>query len=152
MAMLLGSVAAAIGAGLQSYSETTKIAAVTKTGRFILSKMAKEIRTAEDVSSTSTTLTILPIDDGSGLTQIQYEFLNGVLNYKRTVNGQVTSYPLLDSTDTVTLNSFTTTLISGKDSNNQNCTVSATAKLTFSVGSNSMSLTVSAAPRRNQIY
>jgi len=36
--------------------------------------MTHELRNAEDVSSTSTTLTILPVDDGSGLTQTEYEF------------------------------------------------------------------------------
>lgn len=152
MGALLASVAVAMHASSRSYTENTKITEVTQTARFIMSKMETEIRRCEDVGISGSTLTILPLIDASNLTKIEYEYTGGVLNYKRTVNGTVTSYPLLSSTDDVKLTSFTTNLVSGKDAAGNNCTISATMKMTFVCDGNSFTVTASAAPRRNQVY
>ncbi|MFB3891860.1 MAG: PilW family protein [Phycisphaerae bacterium] len=152
IATLLASVAVAMKASLSSYKANDEMAAVTQTARSILSRMDREIRTAEDVNWSSNTLTILPALDGSGLTQVQYVFQNGVLSYKRTVNGTTTAYPLLDSTDRVSLTSFTASPVSGLNANSQPCTVSMTTTLTFRIGDQTFSVTSSAAPRRNQRF
>ena len=107
LAMLLASVAVAVHASLQSYTANDRIASVTQTSRVILSRMMSEVRSADDVDSSATLLTITPPDDGSGLTQIQYEYTSGGLHYRRTVNG-VQSDDILtgDGADEIVISAF----------------------------------------------
>ena len=152
LAILLAAVAAAMHASFQSYSENDKVAAATQTARFLLGRMANEIRTAEDVQTTATRLDILPADDGSGLQLVQYEYLDGKLYYRQTVNGTTEGYILLDSDEDVTLAAFAATAETGTDWQGLSCTKSVTLRITFAVGGRTFSLSASADPRRNQLY
>jgi len=152
MAGLLTSVALAMHASLKSCSENDRMAAVTQSARSIMSKMSHEIRACEDISGTSTKLILLPVDNGTGLTQIQYEITNGSLFYRKVVNGVTTSYPLLDGSDRVKVTSFAVTTVSGKDAAGTTCTVNVTVKLVLNIDSQTLSVTASGCPRRNQTY
>jgi prepilin-type N-terminal cleavage/methylation domain-containing protein len=150
LAALLTAIAYAMQGSASSYSQNDEISAMTQTARSVLSKMAHEIRASNDTSFTGTHITIFPIASGSGLTQIEYNYQNGNLNYITTVNGVVTSYPLITSTEKVRLSAFTVARTQGVDANNTACTAVLTASMTFTAGRQTFNVTASAAPRRNQ--
>ena len=150
--MLLGAVAFAMQGSFDSYRENDEISAVTATARSILSKMAHEIRASDETSCTGTSVSILPVADGSGLTRIDYTYSNGNLNYVRTVSGTATTYPLIVSTEKVKLTSFTPSATAGLDVANNNCNKVIKLNLTFTVGDQTFNVTTSAAPRRNQLW
>lgn len=152
MAALLAAVAVAMNASVTSYGENQEMSSITQTARFVIARMTKEIRQAEDVNITSTKVSIVPIADGSGLTLIEYEFQSGSLFYRRTVNGATTASTLIDSTDTVKLLAFTPAAVAGKDASGNNCNVEISVQLTFSTGGQTFSVSGSAAPRRNQLF
>ncbi len=104
------------------------------------------------MDSTSTSLTILPPDDGSGVTRIRYELTNGTLYYHRTVGSTTTSEVLLAPEDEVSVSSFTVTRQTGiRDS--LTYTKSVTAQITLIArGNRTFAVTASADPRRNQDY
>jgi prepilin-type N-terminal cleavage/methylation domain-containing protein len=151
MAMLMTSVAAAVHAALQSYRENELITSMTQSARSILTRMMRDVRTADEVDSTSTSLSILPPDDGSGVTLIQYELAGGTFYYRRTVGSTTTSEVLLAPGDQVSVDSFTVTRQTGiRDS--LVYTESVTATITFTAGGRTFTVTASADPRRNQEY
>lgn len=152
MAILMASVAAAMHASFQSYSENDDYADITQSARSIMTKMGHEIRSCEDVAGTATKLVLLPINDGSGLQQIQYEIVGGTLFYRKVVNGVTTAYPLLDGTDQVKANSLTVTTVNGLDSGGQACVVDVSVKLVLTINNKTLSVTASGCPRRNQVY
>jgi len=152
LAMLMSAVGAAVHACLHSYNENTEIAALTQAARSILYRMTRDVRRAAAVEPTSSLLTIFPPDDGSGVTQIQYELVNGALIYRRTVDGSDTDYPLLGSDDEVTVQAFEVDWETGKDWQGLDCTRNVTLHLTLLVDGQTFSSTASAAPRRNQLY
>ena len=149
LAMLLASVAVAVHASMQSYTENERMAAVTQASRVILSRMMREVRTATDVDSTATLLTITPADDGSGLEQIQYQYTGGLLYYRRTVNGVQTTHVLLgDGADDIVISAFSIV----REDSGEGVPLSVKARLVLTKGTASFAVTASAAIRRNQEY
>ena len=149
LAMLLASVAVAVHASLQSYTANESIASVTQASRVILSRMMREIRTAGDVDSTDTQLTITPPDDGSGLEQIQYEYTDGRLYYRRTVNGVRSDHVLLgDGADQIVISAFSIV----REDNAQGIPVSVKVRLVLNRDGANFAVTASAAIRRNREY
>jgi prepilin-type N-terminal cleavage/methylation domain-containing protein len=152
MAVLITSVAAAVHAALQSYRENELITSMTQSARSILTRMMRDVRTADEVDSTSASLSILPPDDGSGVTLIRYELAGGTLFYRRTVGSTTTSEVLLAPEDQVSVDSFIVTRQTGlRDT--LIYTQSVTAQITFTAGAGrTFTVTASADPRRNQEY
>ncbi len=152
LAMLMASVAAAVHASLQSSTENTKLAALTQSARSVLNRITHDVRTAAAVDVTSTAVTIIP-PAGSGMDQIQYEFADGVLYYRRTVSGSQESFVLIGSADeNVTVGSFLVLSEIGLDWQGVSCTKSVTVTLGLTSGSNTLTVTASASPRRNQTF
>lgn len=151
-AMLLASVATVFNASLTSYRENDTLAEVTQTARVTLDRIMRDVRRADDVNYTATQITIFPVSDGSGLQQIQYDYVGGTVWYRKTVNGATTSYPVLTGTDTVAVVLLSVTGQAGKDYNNVNCTKAVTLRLDLKSKNQTLSLTASGSPRRNQVY
>lgn len=149
LAMLLASVAVAIHASLQSYTANERIASVTQASRVILSRMMSEVRAADDVDSSGTQLTIWPPADGSGLQKIQYEYIDGKLHYRRTVNG-VQSDDILtgDGADEIAISTFSIV----REDSSKGVPLSVKVRLVLDRGPASFAVTASAAIRRNQQY
>lgn len=151
LAMMLASVAAATHASLQSYSENDQYAGITQTARSIMDRLAREARTCEDISITSTTVSIAPIANAEGLTEIRYERSGNKLLYHRVVNGVTTTHTLLGDSDAVKVTGFSvsrTTAVEGS----YTVTKILAAKLTFQADNQTMVVSTSVAPRRNQVY
>jgi prepilin-type N-terminal cleavage/methylation domain-containing protein len=150
---LLAAVAAAVHASVTSYTENDKSAAITQTARSVLSRMQREIRTAEAVECPSSSwLRIAPVDDGSGLTLIEYIYNGGKLYYRKTTNGELVTMILLGAPDDrVTVSSFNVSRTSGQ-MNGYSVAKLVKARITFTIEGEPMVLTTSAAPRRNQEY
>ncbi len=151
-AALLASVAVALNASFESFSENEDAAAITQTARSILNRMMREVRTADAIDTTNTQLTIIPSDQSGGLQQIQYEFANNEFYYRRTVNSNVTTSTLLASDEDVTINNFSILQEMGQDWEGTTCTRSITAKLVLTVDNKTFPVTASTSPRRNQLY
>jgi len=150
-AALLTSVAAAIQAALASYRENEAITEATQTARSCLTRMMREVRTADEVDSASGRLTILPPADGSGLTQLQYELSNGALYYRRTVGGTTTSQTLMATTDDVRIGTFNISSVTGT-SGGTTYTKSVTVKIGLTSDGKTFYTTSSASLRRNEEY
>ncbi len=148
-AMLLTSVAVAFHAALENVNENQDIAAATQAGRLVLHRMIDEVRRSVDVSTTSTSVAILPPDDGSGVQMTQYFLENGVLYYSRTVGGTPQRYAILGDGDEVVINTFWVTRRTGTDSDGNACTKSISARLDLQVGDNRQAITASTNIRRN---
>ena len=149
LAMLLAAVAVAVHASMQSYTENERIASVTQASRVILSRMMAEVRSAADVNSSDTQLTITPPVDGSGLQQIQYEYTNGELHYRRTVSG-VQSDDILtgDGADEIVISAFSIV----REDSDEEVPLSVKVRLVLARGTASFAVTASAAIRRTQEY
>ena len=148
-ALLLASVAVGTHAYLKSYEDTECLVSLTEASRLVLSRMMIEARAATDVDSTAAQLTITPIDDGSGLQQIQYELTGGQLHYRRTVNGVQTDQILIgDSSDDITISDFSVL----REVDPQDVPVSVRVHLALARGTESLSVTASAVIRGNQEY
>ncbi len=155
LAMLLSAVALAMHASLQNYGENTKIAELTQTARVVLNRMMSEIRTADAVDSASQRVTVVPPTNPEGLTEIEYELLDGVLYCRRTVNGTQTSEPLIASDEDVRVTGFSISDETGTiviDDVEVVYTKSVTARMDLESGGNTLSVTASACPRRNLEY
>jgi len=150
-AMLLAAIAVAVKTSLSSYQNNEKVAAVTQGARSALNQMMRDIRAAEAVEALPARLTIVPPADVSGLQQIQYEFLgDGKLYYRRTVSGVTTSYVLLG--DDVSVSTFYVTSKMAEDGEGILYTKGVTVRLELVVDNQTMVVTASASPRRNQEY
>ncbi len=152
MALLLTAIAAAMQASFKSYSENDRMSSVTQAARSILMKMTREIRVSEDISSNSTSVTIIPIADSSGVTQIKYELSAGTLTYYRTVGTTTESSVILGDGDKVHVTGLSLSPVMGVDAMSQPCTKALTIKITLSVDNQTFALTATAAPRRNQLF
>lgn len=152
MGVLLAAVAGAFHASLQSYDQNQNIASLTQTVRSVLRRVTRDIRAAAAVNAESGKITILPPDDGSGLTRIVYEFdhTTQTLTCTRTVNGVDSSIDLFG--DDVALMSFYAMPETGKDWQDTDSTKNVTMFLEFNHKGERHRVTASAAPRRNQLY
>jgi type II secretory pathway pseudopilin PulG len=151
LAMLLSAVAIAMQASVQGYRENEHLTAMTQAARSVLARMMREIRTADEVDSTSSSLTILPPVDGSGMTLIQYTWAAGQLNYSRTTGAGTTTEVLLGGNTAVSAQSFTITRETGT-AGPLTYTKTVTATITFAAGGRTFDVTASADVRRNQEY
>ncbi|MCE5327958.1 MAG: prepilin-type N-terminal cleavage/methylation domain-containing protein [Planctomycetaceae bacterium] len=151
MAVVLAGVAVALQAALTSYTQNNHIGSVAQTGRAIMDRMSREIRTATNVNSTSTSLTITPADDGSGLQTIVYQLTSGQLHLRRTVNGTTDDAVLLgdggEAGGSVAVGAFN---VIREDAGG--LCQSVKVRLTISCGSETYTAACSAALRRNQTY
>ncbi|MCJ7544023.1 MAG: prepilin-type N-terminal cleavage/methylation domain-containing protein [Phycisphaerae bacterium] len=151
LAMLLAAIALAVQAAIQGYEENERVAAMTQAARSVLARMTREVRTADEVNTTSTSISILPPEDGSGLTLIRYTWDNGVLTYEQTASGVTTSEVLLGGEGMVSAPSFTVSRQTGiADALVYTKTVTAT--ITVATGGRTFAATASADVRRNQQY
>jgi prepilin-type N-terminal cleavage/methylation domain-containing protein len=152
IAILLVSVATAIHASFYSFSENEKISAMTQTARTVLMRMCRDIRNADSVDATTTSVTILPPAEDN-VTSIVYSFEDGTLYYKKTpTGGTMTSYVLLASTEALHVQSFSVSTVMGLDSQGVNCIKSISVALCLAQGNERFTVTASADPRRNQLY
>jgi prepilin-type N-terminal cleavage/methylation domain-containing protein len=152
MALLLSAVATAIHASLTSYKENEKIAAAMQTARSVLDRMTRDVRTAQAVAYASGVLTIIPPADGSGVTEIQYEYSSPDLLYRVTKSGTQTTHTLVGGSDEVQVSSFTIQDEPGKDWQEYDCTKSVLFQVTLSIDGKTFTTTASARPRRNLLY
>ncbi len=153
MAALLVSLGSAMKAALDSSTENAKLSEASQTGRSILNRICQDIRTATAVTTTSTSITLLPPTNASGLTQIQYDLTDSKLYLRRTVSGTQTSYVLLgDTTDNVSVETFGITSQTGTDYKDVSCIATVNIQLKLDYDGNEFSLTASASPRQNQQF
>ena len=148
LAMLLASIAAAFQAALMGYDTNSDFASVTQTARVVLGRMTSEVRTATDINSTSTSLTISPAPNAYGTTKIVYECVEGVLYYRPTKGGVESSYVLVGSGDNATVNTFYVLREDDLEGN----PLSVTIRLGLSVKNESLDMTTSACLRKRQLY
>ncbi len=143
LAVLMAAVATATKGAFQSYSENTKVADAAQAARVVLNRLTTEVRTSANVTWAAQKITITPAVVTGGVTQTEYELVNGVLYYRQTIGG-VRSQALLGDGDNVVVDSFTipTTTTGG----------AITAKLDLHVGNNHFNVTASAFPRRINTY
>lgn len=153
LAMLLAAAAVAVKACMDGYSENDEIATLTQSSRWVLNRIAKDVRSAAAVDASSTSITIIPADT-SEYSQIEYEY-NGagnlVLN-RTTAGGQTDSYPLISANGEPKLTGFYISQEIGLDSQEQTCTKSITIRLSLEIDNQTAEQTISIAPRRNQLY
>ena len=83
--MLLASVAAAVGAALNGYSANVDRADLMQATRTVLSRMALQIRTAYEVDSSASQLTIWT--DAAQQNGHLYQVVGGTLRYVTITNG-----------------------------------------------------------------
>jgi prepilin-type N-terminal cleavage/methylation domain-containing protein len=151
LALLLSAVAVAMHASMQSYTENEHLTALTQAARSVLSRMMRDVRTADAVDSTSTTLTILPPADGSGVTQVQYAWTGGSLTYSQTTGAGTTTEVLLGGNAAVSAQAFAVARETGV-ADGLTYTKTVTAAITFASGGRTFTVTASADVRRNQQY
>jgi len=152
MAALLSALAAGVHASLQNYDENDKIAQTTQTSRAVLDRMASDLRTADGLTVTTTSVTITPPDNDENLAKAVYSWQNGALTYSQTIGAQTKSYTLLDGSGDVKIQSFSVSNQMGKDAKGVDCIVNVTIKMTLSANGKSYPYSISAAPRRNQTF
>ena len=150
-AVLLTSIAVAVRSGIQSYTENERITSMTQAARFVLARMMRDVRTADEVDSTATSLTITPPDDGSGVTLIRYEVTGGSLTYHRVANGSPADEVLLGPGQAASVNNFQVDRQTFLQDEHV-LTRSVRAQVTFAAGGRTMAVTASADVRRNQKY
>ena len=153
LSMLLAAAAVAIKACMDGYGENEEIATLTQSSRWVLNRIANDVRSAAAVDTTSTSITIIP-PDTSTYSQIEYACDGGGnLVLKRTTpGGQTTSYPMISADGTPALTSFYVIQELGQDSQGQSCTKSITIRMSLEVDNQTTEQTISIAPRRNQLY
>lgn len=148
-AMLLTALGAAVHTSVQGYTENEKLTNMTQSGRTVLNRIIRDIRACDAVDANATKITIIPTD-ANGPQQVQYEYTGGLLYYRRTVNSVTTSSVLLGSNNSVGISSFTINTTTGTDWQNIACIKDVSLKLVLKVGIETMTVTASASPRRNQ--
>jgi len=146
LAMLLASVAAAVQASLSGHAANDRIAEATQTARVIMTRMMREVRTADDIDSTSTQLTITPPDDGSGLTEIKYELADGKLYLHLTVSGQTHSHILIGDGSAVPDSFFVL-----REDDLEGNPISITVRLGLAIDGHVFAMTSSASLRKHQL-
>lgn len=152
MGALLAAVAAAMNATFRGYSENEKVSSATQAARNVLNRLSAEARQCDDADITSSSLTLKFLDVNKNLTQTKYELRNGTLYY--TAKGSPQEYVLLGDGDRARVTSFVVSRVTGPDPQNpaQSCTTAITVTLTLSVDNQTLTVTASAAPRRNQLF
>ena len=145
LAMLLASVAVAFQASFDGYETSQSQSLVTQTLRVMANRLASEIRTAEDVDSTATQLTITP-PDATGIDLIRYDYSNGQLTYRHTVGCVNNNYTLTG--DGITVTAFNVV----REDSLEGVPLSVKVRVTMTHGGHTMSSTVSSVIRKNRQY
>ena len=148
LAIVLTSIGAAIDASISSYQANDDIASVTQITRIVMSRMMREVRTAVDIDSTSTYLTITPPDNAQGITQIRYEYTDSVLYRSQIVAGETLTQALIGDDADVAIGLFSIVREDDLEGN----PVSVTVRMETTVGKQEMAMTSSACLRKNQLY
>ncbi len=151
LALLMTAMGAAVKTATQGYSENEKLTNMTQAGRSVLGRITRDIRSCDAVDANSTKITIIPAD-ANGPQQIQYEFTGGTLYYRRTVGGVTTSSVLLGPSGNVSISSLAISTTAGTDWKKLPCITDISLRLTVKVGGETMTVSSSAAPRRNQSW
>ena len=151
-ALLLLAIATVMYAGLENYEQNEQLATVTQTARGVLNRMTRDIRTASAIDYSSEVFTIIPPDDGSGITQIQYERDGGRLIYRVTKNGTEATENLIASDDDVQISSFSVTEETGQDWEGYDCTKCLAIGVALSIDGKTHTFSATARPRRNRLY
>ena len=148
LAMLMASIAVAFEACVDSYQANDDIASATQMARVILGRMMREVRTATDLDSNATELTIIPAPNDLNLTQIKYVQAGTELCVLRTVDGVTTTHRLLggDNQSAVTL------FYVLREDDHLGEPVSVTVRLGLTVDDHAVSVTSSATLRKKQLY
>lgn len=152
LGLLLAAVAMSMQAGMKNYGENEKIAQLIQTSQVVLNRMMSEIRTAQAVDTDTQRISIIPPENDDGLTNIEYELVDGVLYYRQTINGEQTSQALISSDDVAKVVSFTVSRETAIGEDDLIYTRSVTAALELQAGDNQFTITASACPRRNMDY
>jgi hypothetical protein len=112
--------------------------------------MMRDIRMADGVDVTGQRLSIAPTANPDGITDIQYELLNGTLYYRRTIGGTQTTVEMIRSDESVKIDSFAFTRQTGvEDDGTTIYTKVLTATLGMRSGDNRFDVTASVCPRRS---
>ena len=151
-AVLLTAIAVAMHAALYSYEQNEESAAATHTARTILDRMSRDIRTAQAVDYSAGVITIIPPDDGSGISEVEYEQVGSELIYRVTKDGTQSSHELISSADEFSVGSFTISEQTGQDWQGYDCIKSLSLELEVDIGGKSFTFAATASPRRNRVF
>jgi len=155
LSALLTAVGVAIHAAMVNSAENADIAAATQAARVVVNRVARELRTAAAVDpyAGSDVVKIVPPAE-SDFSEVRYEYnaSSQSLLYKTTTGAGTQTQTLLGGDDGVKVLSFYALFEIGPNWEGVDCTKSATIYLTFEVDGQTLSVTASAAPRRNQLY
>ena len=151
-ALLMAALAAVVHGGLTSYRENEDLATVSQTARAALTRITRDIRTAEAMEYDNELFTIIPPNDGSGITEIQYERDGGELIYRVTKSGHEATESIIASTDDVQISSFSVTEQTGQDWQGYDCTKCLAIGITLTIEGKTHSFSATARPRRNHVY
>lgn len=151
MAMVMASLALAMHASFTNIQSNDRMAMVSEVARAVLTRMSREIRSAEAIdASDPQRLIILPPAE-SGVTQIEYYYESGTLYHRQTGASGTTTTPLIYPEEDVSPTSFLLDPQQGTNWNGDPCTVRVDIELTIEIDSQQRTFTVSAGPRRNQL-
>jgi len=152
LAILLSAVALSMQGGVECFDENEEISQLIQTSQVVLNRMMSEIRTAQAVDTDTHWIGIIPPENDDGITNIEYELVDGVLYYRQTINGEQTSQELISSDDVAKVVSFTVSRETAIGEDDLIYTKSVTATLKLQAGDNRFTITTSACPRRNMSY
>lgn len=148
MAVLLTSLGFAVNASMKSYTSDIAMTNLTRTSRLIMDRMTRDVRTARNVDCASNTLKIYPLD-ANVAPEVDYVLQSGSFIYRKINGTTITDYPLLSSTDPVTPTAFTINLSYTTLADGNSYATLASLKLSLKAGTQTMTVTGSASPRRN---
>ena len=156
LAILLAAVAVAVHASTSEHRENDKIASATQAARMVLDRVTRDVRTsaAVDPDAGADRIRLIPPDDGSGITRIEYETDGAGALYRKTTRaaGTTTETMLGGTGDPISVSAFHVTHEVGTDWQGLACTTSLTLRLEFEVAHQRLAVTASVAPRRSQRY
>jgi prepilin-type N-terminal cleavage/methylation domain-containing protein len=145
-AMLLTAVAAAFTAASSAINQNDQFFQCTQTARVALNRIVTQVRRgAVDDTSTSTSLHLIT-DTGTDVTYT-YDATSQLLNMTIHANGADTTYVLARN-----VASCSFSLQTGTDFAGRSCVTEVAVSITVKVGSNSIGLSGSGAPRRNLAF
>jgi len=152
LAVLMVAIGTAAQGVLHSHVENRKISRLAQTARVVLGRVLDDVRTADAIDADEQRITIVPPDNYEHVEEIEYEFVDGALHYRRTIAGEQASQTLLPAGDDVQVQDFVVTRQMAQDHLGVWYTQSLTVSLTLTCGNDSLSVTGSVCPRRNMTY
>ncbi len=151
-AMLMAAIGTSVNGALTSYSENAKISDATQSLRSTLGRITREIRRANAIACYSSSISIIPIPDGSGVTLIQFERGDDGKLYYRSTDGSGTQSYVLIGDGKVAVDTFELTSEMAPDNLGVYYTTRVTIHLQVIIDNKLHAVTASACPRRNQLY